>query len=82
MTTKNSSEAPSKLKVKIESDSKELFQFTIHTKKDELIFSLESVKDFPVKIYELNASIEKLREKDENFTFFRTPCLYCTLVSI
>ena len=41
------------LKINIESDSKEPYQFVIYTKEDEFIFALETLKDFPVKIYEL-----------------------------
>ena len=73
MITQKSSDSQSKLKIKIESDSKKPYQFIIYTNKDELIFSLETLKDFPVKIYELITSIEKLKEKDDNFNFFKTP---------
>ena len=42
---------PVKLKFTLKYNSSDTYSFIISNKKDDLIFSLENLKDFPIKIF-------------------------------
>ena len=50
---------------------KTTYDFTIINKEEELTFKVEYLKEFPIKLYELNIQFEKLKELDENFLMFK-----------
>jgi len=67
---------PSQLKYVIknnseENNSEESYNFIALNNEENLTFTLEDLKDFPVKIYELKITFKELKEKDENFFVFR-----------
>jgi hypothetical protein len=62
---------PVKLKFTLKYKSSDTYSFIISNKEDDLIFSLENLKDFPIKIYELKTYFKELKELDENFFVFK-----------
>ena len=62
---------PVKLKFTLKSKLSNTYSFIISNKEDDLIFTLENSKDFPIKIYELKTSFKELKELDENFFVFK-----------
>ena len=48
------------------------YKFTIYNEEDNITFNLESMKEFPVKIYEIKTSLKELKEKDDCFYGFKT----------
>ena len=62
---------PVKLKYTLKSKSSDSYNIIISNKEDEIFITLENLKNFPVKIYELKTSFKELKEKDENFFVFR-----------
>ena len=70
----SSSAAPTKISSKVNftlKSGESSYDFTIINKEKELTFKLEDLKEFPIKIYELNIDLEKLRQLDENFFMFK-----------
>ena len=65
---------PSKLEYVIKNNSEEnesSYNFIALNNEENLTFTLEDLKDFPVKIYELKITFKELKEQDENFFVFR-----------
>ena len=62
---------PTKLKFTLKK-SEDSYNFFILHKGDNVIFTLEDLKDFPIRRYELKTSFEELKKLDENFFIFRT----------
>ena len=61
---------PVKLKFTLKSKSSDTYNIIISNKEEDLFITLENLKDFPAKIYELKASFKELKELDENFCVF------------
>ena len=53
-----------------ENKSKESYNFIVLNNEENLTFTLESLEDFPAKIYEFKIDFKKLKEKDDNFSIF------------
>ena len=72
----NSNPQTSKLKYTIQNNSEEnnaeeSYNFIVLNNEENLTFTLESLEDFPAKIYELKIDFKKLKEKDDNFSIFK-----------
>ena len=62
---------PVKFKFTLKSKSSYNYNFIISNKEEDLFITLESLKEFPVRVYELKTSFKTLQEADENFFVFR-----------
>lgn len=62
---------PVKIKFTVKTKSSESYSFIMYNKEEDLFITIQSLKDFPVKIYELKTSFKELKELDENFFIFR-----------
>lgn len=72
LANSNSNLNQTKLKFSLYTDKKEPFKFTIFNEEDNITFIFESMKEFPVKIYEMKTSLTELKEKDDCFYGFKT----------
>ena len=62
---------PVKLKFTLKSKSSDSYNIVISNKEEEICITLENLKEFPVKIFELKTSFKELKELDDNFFIFR-----------
>jgi len=70
METSSSAKISSKVNFTLKSENAS-YDFTIISKDKQLTLKFEDLKEFPVKIYELNIEFEKLKQLDENFFMFK-----------
>ena len=63
--------SPVKSKFTLKSKSSNSYNFIISNEEEDLFITLESLKDFPIRVYELKTSFKELQESDENFYVFR-----------
>jgi hypothetical protein len=56
----------------IENDEKS-FKMKVSCGNENINFFVESLKEFPIKYYELNTFLSTLQKEDENFFLFNTP---------
>ena len=55
----------------LNNDSNQKFKMKINYGKTNLIFFVESLRDFPRKYYELNTFLSNIQNEDENFFIFQ-----------
>ncbi len=57
------------------------YNFIIINKNNEITFKLQDINEFPIKLYELKITYEKLKEEEENFNMFKTVEKFITILN-
>ena len=56
------------------------YDFTLINKEEEITFKFEDLKAYSIKIYELKIEFEKLKQLDDNFSIFKKPVRFISVI--